>query len=228
MTGAELAEFLDDLGARDALLLDGGGAAALYIGAEGGVVSSPSDGVERVVANHLGVRFGALAPGQLVGFVRDSDIFDDTANLEGALVTLDDGSTDVVGADGLYNFPGVAPRLACATASLAGYTPNTRCHQVLSNEVNYNSIPLYPIGGGPDAGAPVDASGLPDGAGPGDADGGPTRDAGNGGGGGGCCAAGGPGAVGDGGGISATLFWATLVAAVLARRRSRPRADRSR
>ena len=116
MTGAELAGFLEDLGAADALALDGGAASTMVIAAEGGVVSAPSDGVERLVANHLGVRHGALPPGQLIGFVRARDVFDDTANLEGALVTLDDGSTDVVGADGLYNFPEVAPRYACARA----------------------------------------------------------------------------------------------------------------
>ena len=65
MTGAELASFLADLGAYDALMFDGGAAAELYIASEGGVVSAPSDGVERVVANHLGVHHGTLPPGQL-------------------------------------------------------------------------------------------------------------------------------------------------------------------
>ncbi len=84
MTAAELGSMLAGIGAHDALMLDGGGSSVLYIAGEGGIVSSPSDGVERVVANHLGVRFGALAKGQLVGFVRERDIFDDTKDLLGA------------------------------------------------------------------------------------------------------------------------------------------------
>ncbi len=53
-TVEELTETLRSLGATDGLKLDGGGSSAMYI--EGrGVVNHPSDGQERVVANHLGV-----------------------------------------------------------------------------------------------------------------------------------------------------------------------------
>lgn len=208
MTCAELAAFLDARGAHDALALDGGGAATLVVGAAGGVVSSPSDGAERTVANHLGVRYGMLDPGQLVGFVREGDVFEGP-NLEGVTITLDDGRTDVTGADGFYNFAGVTPRLACVVAEKPGYRRETRCKQVLPSMVNYNSIAMFPgetpDAGPPDAAAP-DAAGTIDAADGADAGPGGGGDAGGGGGGDGGCRAGRSGP-GDGGGAS----WAALV-----------------
>ena len=171
MTAAELAGFLDGLGAHDALMLDGGAASALYIAAEGGVVSAPSDGVERVVANHLALHHGPLPPGQLIGRIRERDIYEG-ADIEGATVTLDSGETDVTGADGLYSFSNQPPRYVCATAAKAGYRPETRCKQVTSGELVYNSIPLYPYSdfvdaapGAPDASV-ADAAPPPPDAGP--------------------------------------------------------------
>ncbi|HUH06111.1 MAG TPA: phosphodiester glycosidase family protein [Kofleriaceae bacterium] len=191
MTAAELAGFMVQQGAHDALMLDGGASSALYIAGEGGIVSSPSDGVERAVANHLGVRFGSLPPGQLVGFIRERDVIEGT-NLAGALARLDSGEEIVVGTNGYYAFTMVTPRLACVTASKSGYRTDTRCKQVVSGQMVYNSIPLFPNSdfvdaapGAPDAaiadaGVIADAPPAGDGAG---ADGG-------GGGGGGCNAAG--------------------------------------
>jgi len=62
MTLAETAELMRELGAYHALNLDGGGSATLYIEAEGGVVNRPSDGDERQVSNHLGVRIEDTTP----------------------------------------------------------------------------------------------------------------------------------------------------------------------
>ncbi len=143
LTCAELAGFLDARGAHDALALDGGGAATLVITGEGGVVSAPSDGVQRTVANHLGIRYGMLDPGQLVGFIREGDVFEGP-DLAGVRVTLDDGRVDTTGVDGFYNFAGVTPRLACVVAEKAGYRTETRCKQVLPSMINYNSIAMYP------------------------------------------------------------------------------------
>lgn len=197
VTAAELAGFLaDGLGADDALLLDGGSAATMVVG--GAVASAPSDGVERAVANHLGIRYGALPKGQVVGFIRVRDVFGG-ANIAGAIATLDDGRTDTVGADGLFDFPGVTPRLACVTATATGYHPATRCVQVASGMMNYDSIALYPDGdfidagpGAPDANAAMtpDAAPAADAAAATDAGG---RD-GQGGAATGCCDAGGGGA----------------------------------
>ncbi len=53
MTCPELASLMAELGAFDAVNLDGGGSTAMVLG--GAVVNRPSDGSERVVANHLAV-----------------------------------------------------------------------------------------------------------------------------------------------------------------------------
>jgi len=53
LTLPELATLMVDLGACTALNLDGGGSSAMWLGDR--VVNQPSDGVERKVANHLGV-----------------------------------------------------------------------------------------------------------------------------------------------------------------------------
>ena len=57
MRAAELADFAQDqLGADEALMLDGGSASAMVL--DGEVVSSPSDTVERPVANHIASQGG--------------------------------------------------------------------------------------------------------------------------------------------------------------------------
>lgn len=53
MTRLELAALMKDLGAYRAMNLDGGGSTTMYVKGRG-VVNSPSDGSERVVASHLG------------------------------------------------------------------------------------------------------------------------------------------------------------------------------
>ena len=52
VTLKDLADFMKELGAYDAVNLDGGGSTAMWTQAEG-VLNNPSDGTERVVANHL-------------------------------------------------------------------------------------------------------------------------------------------------------------------------------
>lgn len=194
MTAAELAAFLRDRGVRDAIALDGGGASAMVIANEGGLVSSPSDGVQRPVANHVGITFGAQPPVSLIGNVFDS-VFGGPA-LAGVLVTLDDGRTDTTGADGRYTFS-LPPRYACVTASKTGYNTVTQCKQLEPGVMNFNSLVMFPLGQGIDAGL-VDA-GNPDGgtgidAADGDGGGGGDgagNDAGDeGGGGDGCCSTG--------------------------------------
>lgn len=56
MTSLGLIPLMEEFGVSDAINLDGGGSTELYIAAEGGVVNRPSDGVERRVGNHLGIR----------------------------------------------------------------------------------------------------------------------------------------------------------------------------
>ncbi len=59
--GQTLATLLLELGAYDALNLDGGGSTALFIKAEGGIQNRPSDPLLREVGNHLGVRINTNA-----------------------------------------------------------------------------------------------------------------------------------------------------------------------
>lgn len=196
VTAAELAAFVKQLGASDALALDGGSASSMVLA--GAEIASPSDGVERAVANHLGVRYGSLPKGSLVGFVRARDVFNG-ADLPGATVKLDDGRVQTVGANAMFDFPNVTPRWACATASLSGYHASKRCVQVMPSTINYDSIALYPNSDFVDANpnAPPDAGSIDARAGVYDAAPGPdggTPAGGDGGGGGsasGCCSAGG-------------------------------------
>ncbi len=62
----EMIPLLEEFGVSDALNLDGGGSSELWIESEGGVVNRPSDGHERTVMNHLGIRItGAwVSPGR--------------------------------------------------------------------------------------------------------------------------------------------------------------------
>src|SRR5262245_25767022 len=61
MTLPDLAEFLRLRVASMAMALGGGSAATMVLGTS--VISSPSDGVQRNVANHLAVRYGQLPKG---------------------------------------------------------------------------------------------------------------------------------------------------------------------
>lgn len=57
MNRTELGRLMIDLGAHRAINLDGGGSSTMFIEGQG-VVNRPSDGSERVVSNHLGLRAG--------------------------------------------------------------------------------------------------------------------------------------------------------------------------
>jgi hypothetical protein len=162
---------------------------------DGDLANSPSDGVERHVANHLAVKFGALPHGQLTGVICKDDVIacrdDLSLRLPGAEVTLDDGRVQVVqGPDAQYNFTNITPRLACVTVRLAGYRTRTACDTVPSGGIQFESVALEEGVDPPDAG-PSDGGGTP--ADAADGDGGISPDGGSGfvgGGGGGCCGAG--------------------------------------
>lgn len=216
MTAAEVGRFLRDRGVRDAMLLDGGGAATLVATTAGGpVINRPSDGVPRPLANHLTVKFGDLPAGTLFGKVRAGAL--DGPPLAGVKVVLDDGrmiTTDA--ADTGYSFA-VDPRWACVTATRADLDPVHQCRQVVPSEITFNSIIMHPAGTGPDAGV-IDAGAIDAAAGDPDAgggDGGPTGDGGGPGAAesmGGCCSTGGDPTTG--------LVGAVVFALVSRRRRS--------
>jgi hypothetical protein len=184
LTAAELGAFLAGRGAAWAMALDGGSSAAMVL--DGVLVTSPSDGIERTVANHVGVKYGALPRGELVGLVCANSVFNCT-RLQGAVVTLDDGRVITTAADGFYDFQNVTPRLACVTVRKTGYKTKHQCQTVDSGIQTYNSVVLEPgMDPPPDASVP-DAPRPPDATSSGD--GGPFPDGGNPetGPGGGCC-----------------------------------------
>ena len=163
LTAAELAGFLRERGAHMAMALDGGSSSTPWR-SMARLLSSPSDGVERPVANHLAIKYGMLPAGQLVGLICEDSVFNCTPPRPGAQVTLDDGRVRTTAADGFYDFANVTPRLACVTVRKAGYRTKTQCQTVDSGIQTYNSVVLEPgTDPPPDAGVP-DAS-VPDDAG---------------------------------------------------------------
>ncbi len=152
LRSAELAIFLSaDLGVRNALQLDSASASAMVIESQGGLVSSPSDGAERPVANHLAIVHGQLGAGTIRGGVFDTVIAGD--KIVGATVTLDTGETTTYTGEMLWSFV-VAPRYVCVTGSAPGYQDQTQCRQVGSGENAFASMALLPIGASePDGGA---------------------------------------------------------------------------
>jgi len=201
MTAAEVADFAaDQLGAADALMLDGGSASAMWV--NGALVSSPSDGVERPVANHIAVHPGVPVDGLLLGHVFEKVI--DGPRIAGALVTLDDERSKTYDGATVWSFS-VRPRWACVTATAEGYHEATQCRLVPEDAEKYASITMIPEDEYPDGG-PGDSDGGPP------ADGGtsPGADGGTGGDGSGGCGCGHAGA--RGGDLAATggLFLAVL------------------
>ena len=212
MTAAELAAFMKGRGADMAMALDGGSSSTLVL--SGAVVNHPSDGVERAVANQIGVRSGTLAPGEMLGDVCLNTVAPCDTKISGAKVTLDDGRSQTTDTTGTFDFNGITPRYACITVRKSGYLTKKQCRQVPSNGQIYNSVALVSgTDGPPDAGTPDAPGAQQDAATPGgDGGGGAGGDAGNPeqGPGGGCC---------DAGGDRPDLALVVVVAWFLTRRR---------
>jgi MYXO-CTERM domain-containing protein len=151
MTAEELASFLQGAGAYDALELDGGGSSALYVRGEGGLVSSPSDGVERLVANHLGVSQG-VSPFRfsLVGQLFDTNFGDLSKLINNATVTVEGVTAGWLNSHTLYQVDNIAPHYVCAHGSAPGFKSTTQCRQITVADVQtqgntqYLSMVLYP------------------------------------------------------------------------------------
>ncbi len=189
ITLPDLAAFLVQRGAGMAMALDGGSSSTLVL--DGMVISAPSDGIERTVANHLAIKYGMLPKGELYGLICKHSVINcatDTPSrkLSGAEVTLDDGRTVTTDTTGAYDFIGVTARLACVTVKKDGYLTKTQCRQVEPGIINYNSVAMWEGMDPPDAGVGEDAGIGTDASIAGDAQ---TGDGGNGlnGPGGGCC-----------------------------------------
>ncbi len=159
MTCSELGVLMKGLGAYTAMNLDGGGSSAMYV-TGAGVVNAPSDGNERVVANHLAVY--ANVPGQ-TGIVRgvvyqaDAGPIETAPRIPGATVNLSNGMKDIADSAGNWDFT-VPPGQYTATATAPGYTPNSVTRTVTNGGTIYGSIALLK------SAAPVDfdGDGVPD------------------------------------------------------------------
>ncbi len=189
MTAAQLAEFMRARGAGMAMALDGGSSSTLVVG--GSVVSQPSDGIERAVANHIAIKYGSLPKGELYGLICKHSVINcatdvPSRKITGATVTLDDARQLTTDTTGSYDFLNITPRLACVTVRKTGFVSKTQCHQVVAGELQYNSVAMWEGTDAPDAGVgdggttPPDATAATDGG---------TSDAGTSfdGPGGGCC-----------------------------------------
>ena len=171
MTAEELADFLVGRGVSDAIELDGGGSSTLYVRGEGGVVNSPSDGVQRPVANHLGVRFGAQVHFSVVGQIYDTDFGNMSKLINNATVTVDGQLATWPAANNhtLYNVNNITPHYVCAHATAPGFMSGTQCREITVQDVKsqgstqYLSLVLYPgTDPPPDMAKPADmATGRP-------------------------------------------------------------------
>lgn len=100
MTCAELGTLLKGLGAWNALNLDGGGSSAMYVSGVG-VVNTPSDGSERVTANHLALfapKSGSV--GSISGIVRDAST---KMPIDAAKVSIASVGSDTTDTSGKYS-----------------------------------------------------------------------------------------------------------------------------
>lgn len=170
MSLSRLAELMLELGASVALNLDGGGSSAMVVSGarvSGRPSNEPS---ERSVANHLAVLHdpSAATTGRLVGFIREEDIFDDTAGLAGATVSLSSGERTTTDDLGHYAFDEVAPGDVTVNVVLDGFLPASDIKTVVAGITNWKSIAM--IRGTPDAGvdvpeedASIDGGGVVDG-----------------------------------------------------------------
>jgi hypothetical protein len=72
----DMGALMFDLGAHDAMMLDGGGSTTMVI--NGQVRNSPSDGVERAVANHIGIMIGGPPAAECAGHENSKSCTDAT------------------------------------------------------------------------------------------------------------------------------------------------------
>jgi len=166
MNAPELADFLRARGAGMAMGLDIGSSSTMVL--DGAVISSPSDGVERTVANHIAVKYGMLPKGELYGLICKHSVINcatdvPSRRIADASVTLDDTRNIVTDTSGEYDFLSVTPRLACVTVKKTGYLTVHQCRQVESSVITYNSVALWEGTDPPDAGVGDDGGLPPDG-----------------------------------------------------------------
>jgi hypothetical protein len=153
MLCTELASLMVDLGAWDAVNLDGGGSTELYVRGPG-VVNVPSDGAERVVGNHLAVFAPPLGTlGVVTGHVRD-----ETRPIVNAIISIvAAGSKDTTDATGRYAVQSL-PGTASVQVRSPGYASRTMSVTVDAGVSTTLDVDLTP-----DPRADFDGDGVADG-----------------------------------------------------------------
>lgn len=127
MTCAEIGTLLRGLGADRGLNLDGGGSSAMYVAGKG-VVNTPSDGSERVVANHIALfapKSGTVAT--IAGAVYESPTI--AKKLAGVVVKAGAQGSDTTDATGAYSIL-VPPGAYDIIATKSGYV-SAKVHQTI-------------------------------------------------------------------------------------------------
>jgi hypothetical protein len=137
VTLKELANIMKDLGAYDAVNLDGGGSTTMWVQGEG-VVNNPSDGSERVVANHLAAFASGSGQPAVCNEWPPEQVWVDAGLFDAA------ASTDVDG-DGFGDFCArAAAGLLCALSGDAALgTVIEGPHPELSNDNGWNHPSHY-------------------------------------------------------------------------------------
>ncbi len=142
MTGSEMQKLFLEFGAWSALNLDGGGSTAMYL--DGRIVSSPSDGRERVDANHLGVYAvkGPVRPkGQVRGFVKEQGT---GRPLAGVKVAVAPSCFDVTDDKGFFHLSQVPAGQPSLTAILADHATGQFRVKVAPHQTVETVIDLAP------------------------------------------------------------------------------------
>ena len=153
MTLPELAAVMRGLGVWRGINHDGGGSTTLYV-AGSGVLNHPSDGHERVVANHLGIVWrDPRCTGTVRGAVRDRLTH---RPIVGASVAIA-GGADRTDARGAFSIAAVSCDVVTLTATAVGHTPGMREVPVDPLTANDGSIDLDPVVSPMDAGVSRDA-----------------------------------------------------------------------
>lgn len=108
VTLAELANIMLGFGVYDAINLDGGGSSTMWI-RNLGVVNDPSDGTERVVANHLAIHVDSGKPSSCMPYPEEEVILQVTTYEQGNITDINgDGKADICarGATGIRCYLG--------------------------------------------------------------------------------------------------------------------------
>lgn len=86
------------------------------------------------------------ATGALVGYIREGDIYDTSAGIDGATVTLSTGDTTTTTETGWYSFDGIPVGAVDLTVSATGYDTESRSRDISDGATTWSSIALTPDG----------------------------------------------------------------------------------